>query len=279
MNKENFEYLSNNLKYLGFGEDMNDVLFEEMQKQVSQFQLSYKTVFGKDAVEAILHFRKSNINEIYFFDKYYLHLRKFVDGIELVQPFYIFKGKGITCKEAYNLLCGRAINKDLTNKEGQTYNAWLQLDLSGKENESFKIKQYHQNYGFDLLNNLIRLPIKELSDPLDQERLIKSLERGNLQLVVFIKDGAEIKLWIAANPRFKIINVYDANHRIVKEYSPGFPSDEILSGQKSNNGLNMNTNNEGDGNVKKEEIPSSPIKGIGSLSTGQQRPKRNRISI
>ena len=279
MNEENFEFLSNNLKYLGFGEDLNDALKEELQKQGSEFQLSYSTVFGKDEVEAILHFRKSHINEMYFFDKYYLHLRKHDVAGELIQPFYIYKGKGITCKEGYNLLCRRAVNKDLTNKEGQSYNAWLQLDLSARENESYKIKQYHQNYGFDLLKALSLLPIKELSDLADQERLIKSLEKGNFQSVVFEKDGREKKMWVEANPRFKKVNVYDSDRHLVKEFSQANHFVEEPAGQKSRNGLEMNGQSAVEENAEREDGKTKAERGIEAPMPVQQRPKRKRISI
>jgi hypothetical protein len=279
MNEENFEYLSNNLKYLGFGEDLNVVLKEELQKQQTEFRLTHITVFGKDDLESILHFRKSHINEMYFFDKYYLHLRKHDEPSELVQPFYIYKGKGITCKEGYNLLCGRAINKDLTNKEGEVYNAWLQLDLSARENESYKIKQYHQNYGFELIKSLSRLPIQELADANDRERLIRSLEKGNLQPVTFLKNNQEIKMWIAANPRFKSINVYDGNRQLVKEFTTAFQSaDEIQlqkdrEGSQSNDQQGREKNDSGSGTDPRSEI------GIKPMVPGQERAKRRRISI
>jgi hypothetical protein len=279
MNEENFEYLSNNLKYLGFGEDLNVVLKEELQKQQTEFRLTHITVFGKDDLESILHFRKSHINEMYFFDKYYLHLRKHNEPSELVQPFYIYKGKGITCKEGYNLLCGRAINKDLTNKEGEVYNAWLQLDLSARENESYKIKQYHQNYGFELIKSLSRLPIQELADANDRERIIRSLEKGNLQPVIFLKNQQEIKMWIAANPRFKSINVYDANRQLIKEFGQSFQSGEEIPVQNNNGESPRNDQNDKENNDRGNGTEPRSEKGIKPMDPRQERAKRRRISI
>jgi hypothetical protein len=279
MNEENFEYLSNNLKCLGFGEDLNVVLKEELQKHQSEFRLTHITVFGKDDLQSILHFRKSHINEMYFFDKYYLHLRKHDEPGELVQPFYIYKGKGITCKEGYNLLCGRAINKDLTDKEGEVYNAWLQLDLSVRENESYKIKQYNQTYGFELIGSLSRLPIQELSDANDRERLIRSLEKGNLQPVTFIINSQDIRMWIAANPRFKSINVYDSNRQLVKEFTQVFRPINDIPAQKDGKGCIGNDQKTGEENKQDKRADPKPDKGIKTLVPGQERAKRKRISI
>lgn len=90
-----------------------------------------------------------------------------------------------TAKEAYNLLSGRSVNKDLTNKEGQPFNAWLQLDFKEEDkNENFKVKQYHQGYGYELEAVLNKYPIKELSNDEEKVKLMKSLEKGNQERVL-----------------------------------------------------------------------------------------------
>lgn len=78
-------------------------------------------------------------------------------------------------------------------------------------NGNYKLKQYHQNYGFDLENVLKQHPVKELSQNETKSNLENSLKKGNRQSVTFIGDGMEQKNFIEANPRFKTINVYDAN--------------------------------------------------------------------
>lgn len=43
------------------------------------------------------------------------------------------------------------INKALFNKEGERYNAWIQLDLAEKNDKGqHPMLQYHDRYGFDL---------------------------------------------------------------------------------------------------------------------------------
>jgi hypothetical protein len=128
------------------------------------------------------------------------------------QTFYIGKGNNITLKEAYNLMSGRAVNKDLTTKEGQVYNAWLQMDFKHTDsNGNHKLKQFHQNYGFNLEQVLAKYPIKELVSEQDKSRLLESLQKGNRQSVTFIQDSKEQKHFVEANPRFKSITVYDSN--------------------------------------------------------------------
>src|ERR1044071_3286238 len=117
---------------------------------------------------------------MYFFNSYQLNLKQENTSDIMKQTFYINKGNNITLKEAYNLMNGRAVNKDLTSKEGQVYNAWIQMDFKQTENNgNYKLKQFHQNYGYNLVNALAKYPIKELSNEQDKTRLVESLQKGN----------------------------------------------------------------------------------------------------
>jgi hypothetical protein len=120
-------------------------------------------------------------------------------------------------------MSGRAVNKDLTNKEGQTYNAWVQMDFKETDiSGNYKMKQFHQNYGFDLEKVLANHPIKELMVEQDKSRLIDSLNKGNRQSVTFIENGSEHKRFVEANPQFKSISIYDVNmQRLVSKQSRG----------------------------------------------------------
>jgi hypothetical protein len=124
----------------------------------------------------------------------------------------------MTNKEAFNLLNGRAVYKDLTTKEGEKYKAWVQLDLSQKEeNGNYKMNRYHENYGYDLNTAVARLPIKDLTDPKVREDLTRSLEKGNLQAVKMDVKGMEEKYFIKANPQYKDIAVFDSSmSRIIR---------------------------------------------------------------
>lgn len=212
MNQKNFEYLRDQVKFTGFGEGLENELKEKMQKQTPEFQLTHNTKFGNDDVKAALHFKKSDQTDMYFFNRYQVSLTPEQSKDRMEQTFYINKEGSITLKEAYNLMNGRAVNKDLTNKEGQVYNAWMQMDFKQTDNNgNYKLKQYHQNYGYDLVSALEKHPIKELSNEQDKARLVESLQKGNRQSATFVQNGTEQKHFIEANPQFKTINVYDSN--------------------------------------------------------------------
>jgi hypothetical protein len=210
MNQKNFDYLKDGLKYLGFGEGLNNKLAEELASGKTEFQINTVNEYGRDKVNYKLDFRKSDQSDMYFFNRYNATFKPEGDSLEKAQTFYIKKNSGITAKEAYNLLNGRAVNKDLTNAEGQPYNAWLQIDFAQRDdNGNHKFKMIHQAYGYDLEKELAKHPIKELAEDVSKQRLMQSLERGNLHQVTFTKADKEEKMFIEANPQFKTLNVYD----------------------------------------------------------------------
>lgn len=227
MNQKNFEFLRDQIKFTGFGESLENALKENLQNGKSEFKVMHEVSFGKDLLSLDLNFKKSEQSDMYFFNSYKLGLHKDNSKEVLEQTFYINKESNITVKEAYNLLEGRAVNKDLKNKEGEVYNAWLKMDFKEADDKgNFKINHYHQNYGYDLETNLAKHPIKELENPKFKEDLINSLKKGNIQSVTFLVDGVEKKQFIEANPQFKTINVYDGsmqriNNRESKEQKHG----------------------------------------------------------
>jgi hypothetical protein len=219
MNNENFQYLTDNIKYMGFGENLKTELEKNMNEGKADFQLQYQAEINKKPFEATLNFRKSDSTDMYFFNSYHASLER-SNGEKMEQKFYLNNGKGITSKEAYNLLDGRAVHKDLVTKEGQPYKAWMKLDLENKDkNNNFEVKQFHENYGFDLKATLEKFPIAELKDMDKEKALMQSLQKGNVQSVTIEKDGDSHKMFVEADPQFKKVNLYDSNMKMVTKES------------------------------------------------------------
>lgn len=212
MNQKNLDFLKDQVKFTGFGEGMENALMEKMQKGETEFVLNHNMNYGNDFVSATLNFKKSDQSDMYFFNSYKISLEKEQSKEALTQTFYINKDNSITAKEAYNLMEGRAVNKDLKNKEGELYNAWIKMDFKEADaNGNFKLNHYHQNYGYDLEGSLAKHPIKELENEKYKDDLINSLKKGNIQSVTFTIDAVEKKQYVEANPHFKTINVYDGS--------------------------------------------------------------------
>ncbi len=241
MNQKNLDYLKDQLKYTGFGETFDQDLKEKMLKGETEFKLMKEGVYGADSMTAVLNFKKSDQSDLYFFNSYHVNLKKEDSKEGLEQTFYINNNSSnITLKEAYNLMEGRSVNKDLKTKEGEVYNAWLKINFKESDNNSnFKLDQYHQNYGYDLEAGLQKHSIKELNTPKYKEDLLNSLKKGNLQSATFVVAGVESKMYVEANPQFKTVNVYDENmarinHRESKDQKKS-ESNEQDKSQKQDN--------------------------------------------
>lgn len=261
MNQKNLEFLKDQLKYTGFGETFDQDLKEKMLKGETEFKLIKEGVYGSDSMTAVLNFKKSDQSDLYFFNSYHVNLKKEDSKQALEQTFYINNNSSsITLKEAYNLMEGRSVNKDLKTKEGEVYNSWLKIDFKEIENGNFKLNHYHQNYGYDLQASLAKHSIKELETPKFKDDLLNSLKKGNLQSVTFVVAGVESKMYVEANPHFKTVNVYDVNkqrinYRESKDEKQGVAKENDKSQKQDNEG--EPSQSEKNSNNRKKKVSKS----------------------
>lgn len=283
MKEENYEYLLSQVKYTGFGEELAGELKKKMESGVQQFELNYAKQFGNDKADAKLTFRMSD-QGYYFFNKYDLSVKQGHRDTPVRQSFFVVNDKlnkvegevktnpTITFKEAFNLLSGRAVNKDLPKLEkteamgksryvatGDTYNAWVQLDFGATEaSGNFKQKQFGTAYGFDLESALGKYNIKEMQQEKEKAELLTSLRKGNQTAVTFIlSDGSEKNGYIEAAPQYKSINTYDEQHKRVRQME--------FIGQEQKSSTKQKTREK-----KQEDDPSRPRR--------QRKPKGMRAA-
>ena len=216
MQPENLKFLQDRLFYLG----TEQKLFPELKKQMAEgkpeFSLPLSNMYGNDKLNLNFQFRKSDTTDMYFLNRFDATLQK-PGGNEISRSFKLENGKGITAKEAYNLLDGRAVNKDLKNKEGISYNAWVKLDFANKdENGQAKILQYHKNYGYDLQAELSKLPMANLPGD-GKTKLMASLERGNIQTIKLADFPSHPTILAAANPQYKTLDLADETGRYLSK--------------------------------------------------------------
>ncbi|MEP7375307.1 MAG: hypothetical protein ABI675_18040 [Chitinophagaceae bacterium] len=221
MNEKNFEYLKDNLKYMGFGEKQHEALEKNLKEGKESFQLTFTAEVNKKPFEAILQFRKPDNSDMYFFNSYHASLER-NNGEKMGQTIYLNKGKGVTAKEAYNLLEGRPVFKEFSNKKNESYKAWIQLDFEKKDkNNNNEVKQYHEKYGYDLKAAVGKYAIIELDGGEKEKALLHSLQKGNVQSVSIEKEGTTMKMFIEANPQYKTVTLYDEQMKRVQKESLG----------------------------------------------------------
>ncbi|WP_297337920.1 hypothetical protein [Algoriphagus sp.] len=217
MDMENYEFLTEKLMYSGFEDKLNAKLKEAIEAGKEDFILTHRANIESKQLDVDLYFKKSQISDRYFFNKYEAKLQHPESGQE-PRTHTFYQNQGITLKEAFNLLEGRAVYKSLLGSDKETYKAWLQLDLSKKdEKNNFVINKYFENYGFDLKAALAKFPIKELGEETKLGWMLKSLQKGNTFPVVMVQSGREEIMYVEANPKFKSINLYDVSMNSVKQ--------------------------------------------------------------
>lgn len=268
MDQENYEFLTEKLKYTGFEDKLNAQLKEQIKAGKESFTLGTTLDIEGKKMDVDLYFKQSAISDRYFFNKFDASLRNENPDLESKRHTF-YQNQGITAKEAFNLLKGRAVFKSLLDSDKEPFKAWLQLDLSKKdENNNFMVNQYHEKYGFNLEETVRKFPIKELNDPTKTEWMLKSLQKGNTYPVEMERNGKNEIMFIEASPKFKSINVYDSNMGSVKT------ADLLKTEQKPVNGLESGGDDSKKKDLKKGEkqtgMDDSPAQ---SPKKAQSRPR------
>lgn len=277
MNKENVDFLKERLFFLGFGTNLHADLEKKIADKQEKFDLTFQAEFQNGSkmsiVDYTLDVTKSKQNDMYFLNNYTATLNPENPDQSVSHKFYLNKGSGVTAKEAFNMLEGRAVFMDkLENKEGEKYKAWLQIDFSKKDDKgNFKVQQYHEAWKYDLDKLLSKQPIKELENATLKERLVNSLEKGNIAPATFVRDGKEEKMFLEANPKDRNLTIYDQDmHKQgqgVRRHQP-----QVSEGQE-NNRSNTNDQSQGVGGPGASQNGKSQS----SLSEGKQTEKADNL--
>jgi hypothetical protein len=228
MSEQELAFVEKQLKKIGLAEAFTPGLIEQMKKGELNIKHTFEKSYEGDEAKAILHLKKSDSSSLYFFNKYDLQVRKDGQTNDVNRTFYInnFNRNGknddhnpskyyatFTFKAAFNYLSGRPVLNNYQNQRGEQYQSWDLLNAKKLlPNGKMEEKHYHENYGFDLEKVLKNYSIKELANPEYKERLLQSLQRGNLQSVMFVgNDGKTEKHSISPDIPLGAIKVYDEN--------------------------------------------------------------------
>lgn len=237
MNEQNLDFLNKSVKYLGFEEKTAAVMDTKIRQDIPEFQVYASHEHYTNSIDYTLHFKKSTDTDMYFLNKYDAVLSNGKPEDDRQQTFYIKKGHGFTAKEAYNLLEGRAVFKELRSKDGQPYIAWskLELDKEKDKNNNYPVRQFTSGWGYDLEKSVSRFPVHELNDAEQKNNLLRSLQKGNRQQVTIEKDGKQEKYYVEAVPALRTINIYDVQRREVKRDTLLKPELKVSKDKKQDN--------------------------------------------
>ena len=105
INEKSYDYVKNQLLYLGFGEEIAKPLRDKMEQGLVEFELPHSRKFGKDDTSSILHFSKGDDKDkdMTFFNRVDVTLRQ-VGKEDLTQSFFIGKEYNYTLQERYRTI-------------------------------------------------------------------------------------------------------------------------------------------------------------------------------
>ncbi|KQR91445.1 hypothetical protein ASG01_13805 [Chryseobacterium sp. Leaf180] len=207
------QYLKDQLKYLGFGE--NEKLHKDLEHGINavekQFEIktsSDKALAGNQ-IDFILKFNKSESGGV-FFNMYNAKLKN-EKGEEISHNFQISREHNFTAKEAVNLLEGRTVKTEFQNpKTNQTESAFVKFnfDEPKTEKDNYQFQNFYQNYGVDT-TRIVEKSNLIFDKPEYKEDTIKSLDKGNVVKVKFELDGEILEGKAVLNPQYKNLSLYN----------------------------------------------------------------------
>lgn len=222
MNQESFKYTADQLKNLGFGEDIAKDLYTKMDQNLAEFTLNHSRTFGKDVVDSVLHFSKGDQldKDLTFFNRFDSTLKK--EGMEnLTQTFFVGQKYNYTLQERYNMMDGRSVYREQPKMEPKDDNGQTRMKPTGGTYVAWRGLNFKEadNYGnflpkvifWDHEKELQKYPIKDIAEKYDRSRIMRPLEKGNRVDVVLLRDGQEIAAKVVANPRMMRLDFYDGN--------------------------------------------------------------------
>ena len=117
-----------------------------------------------------------------------------------------------------------------------------------------------------------------MNDPEKEKALLQSLQKGNLQSVTIEKDGNDNKMFIAADPQYKKVNLYDASLKpVVRESLEQYQSTKQLV----NNSVKQDTENDKKKEVKQDSkvMKQKTEKKIDSLLPKKRESNKKGLSL
>ena len=233
MNDQNLEYLKKSLDYLGFGTKLNDVLESAITREIPAFTLgvnqSYTssqskkgTAQGSDQMRFMLNFNRSKQSDMYFLNDYEVTLLKAGSVQPIKQVFDLERDNRITALQAYKLLSGNSLERDVYTKSENSESTekkkvWFKLNLDIQDAYgNHPLKKFYPEFKFDLSDAIDKYPFKGLTE-LEKDGMMKMLRGGNMVQADMLVGKKSVSVFITANPQYKGLDVFDKNMVAIRQ--------------------------------------------------------------
>jgi len=233
MNEQNLEYLKKSLDYLGFGTKLNDVLESAISRGIPAFTLGVNQSYtsaqarkspavGSDQMRVMLNFNRSKQSDMYFLNDYEVTLVKAGSALPIKQVFDLERDNRITALQAYKLLSGNSLERDVYTKAengeaGEKKKVWFKLNLDVQDAYgNHPLKKFYPEFKFELSEAIEKYPFKGLSEQ-GKDSMMKMLRSGNMAQAEMLMGKKAVPVFVTANPQYKGLDVYDKNMNIIRQ--------------------------------------------------------------
>jgi hypothetical protein len=185
------------LDRVGMSEHINKVA-KKMQNGEKEFSVPVSYYVNENKrVDNNLAFEQNGLGEYKLVSNNVRLNNEAAPDMNRQQTFKLGDGMSVDAGQSYNLLEGRAVQRD---------GKWITLDLNDRDTAgNFRIKEFPQSYGYDLQNALNELPIAEMKSGRERDKLVQDLKDGKRREVTI----ENRKCFVEANPQFRTVNIYD----------------------------------------------------------------------
>ncbi|MEJ2881071.1 hypothetical protein [Pedobacter sp. GR22-6] len=237
MNENNFEYLKKLLDNLGFGKHLNLVLQQALEKDFNTFSLGMSSAYlsdeakilgsqNRDIVKYQLNFNKSKSSDSVFLNDYRVSLYKPMEVTPRTHTFDLERDHRITAWQAYRLLSGFAIEKNVLpqRKEGvevpqEARKIWMKLSLDVLDAyDQHPMRRFYPEYGYDLGAALDKYPFTNLASDSIREMALQDLSKGKLFKADMRLYDQIFPVYIAARPESRSLDVYDKGLNAIPDW-------------------------------------------------------------
>lgn len=270
MNLKNYQYLTEGLNSLGFGEKLNDALKTKMNLNMESFELKAGGAFGKDQMNYAVTFEKGKAREdggeqFYFLNRVKANIIK-EDGQTQSHEFRLFNQRGFNTKEMYNLLDNRPVYKTFKNRQGELTGSWTKLDFTSvDENGNAMERRYYDNQiNFQLAKEVGKLNLV-FANREEKEALLKDLQSGEMVEVSIKRNGRMEKAYVGVPLQLGGVRMYDAEMKEIKRTDAN--NLQLVSEEKAAK-ANVSAEKANDQGLGKE-LPDSTKKLIEKAEQGQ----------
>lgn len=237
-NEKNLEYLQKLQTSLGFGEKLNGVLESAISRELPKFTLGisnlHRPLESKDVnapktdyIQYGLNFNRQKDGDAYFLNTIDVTLHKTGESVPRQQTFDLERDHRITALQAYKLLSGLSLEKDIfvrpqgaeqDAKKSEKIKAWFKLQLDVKDAYgNHPLKVLRPEYGFQFENGITKYPLKGLDKEATKSEGLQAMRNGNYWHTELAVGKKNIPVSVTPNPVMKSFDIYDKNMKEIRD--------------------------------------------------------------